>query len=435
MTIKMRKFPVFLVVILLFLNTVNLWIASKSSLDIIWETPLRSASQILALLGIILMSLTIVLSAKIRLVDKILNGLDKAYNIHRIAGSAAFILLLNHPLLLVVQALPQAKLALTYLFPSSSFAYNLGIFGIYLMVLAFVCMFFIRLPYDIWKLTHKLLGPAFLLGGIHALLIGSDVSNFLPLRIWIGFFIAIGAISAIYSLFLFRRLGQKFFYRIARIERSTDVVTIYLKPQGAKTISYFPGQFVYVEFKNKKVGSQLHPFSIASSNREESMEICVKIAGDYSLKLFHFLQEGDEGVVYGPYGQFTKNFEKFGNCLWIAGGIGVTPFLSMLSAEAEKHSDRPVYFYYTYSKKEEGVFLGQIYNLLTKASNVTFFDWCTKEKSRLTVEVIGNYLDVHTLDGIFLCGPSFMMEEFKKQFVDSGIPEQKIFYENFSFIS
>lgn len=203
--IEMRKFPVFLVIILLCLNTVNLWIASKPTLDIIWESPLRSASQILALLGIVLMSFTIVLSTKIRLIEKLFDGLCKVYYIHHIVGSAAFLLILNHPLLLAVQALPHTKLAITYFFPSSILANNLGIFGLYLMILAFICMFFIKLPYPKWKLVHKLLGPAFLLGGIHTLLIGSDVSNFFPLRVWIGFFIAVGVFSTIYSLFFCRK--------------------------------------------------------------------------------------------------------------------------------------------------------------------------------------------------------------------------------------
>lgn len=428
----MKRFPAFLVIILLCLITTNLWIASKPTFNIIWESPLRSASQLLGLLGIVFMTFTIVLATKIKLVDKMMEGLDKAYNIHQIMGSAAFIFILNHPLLLVVQALPQARLAITYLFPSSNIAYNLGIAGLYLMVLAFVCMFFVKLPYDKWKLIHRLLGPAFLMGGIHTLLIGSDVSLFLPLKIWIGFFIGIGALSTIYSLFFYHRFGPRFFYKIAGIERSADVINIYLAPQGTKIMSYTPGQFVYVEFKNKKLGREIHPFSVVSAPQDEKLQISAKIVGDYSLKLFHFLREGEAGVVYGPYGQFAKNYEKLQNCLWIAGGIGVTPFLSMLSAETKKFTDRSIYFYYIYSRREEATFLGQIHDYLTKAPHVSFFDWCTKEKKRLSVDVIKNYLDISVLDAIFLCGPLSMMEGFKKQFVESGVPEQKIFYENFS---
>lgn len=202
--IEMRKVPVFLVIILLFLNTVNLWIASKSTLSIIWESPLTSASQLLALMGVVLMSVTLVLSTKMKLIENLLGGLANVYKIHHIAGSAAFIFLLNHPLFLATQVLPQTKIAALYLFPSSNTAYNFGIAGLYLMILAFICMVFMKLSYKAWKSTHKLLGPAFILASVHVLLAKSDVSYFFPLRIWIGFFILLGIVSAIYTLFFIK---------------------------------------------------------------------------------------------------------------------------------------------------------------------------------------------------------------------------------------
>lgn len=205
MTIKMRKFPVFLVIILLFLNTVNLWIASKSVLNLIWESPLRSISQLLALLGVVLMSITLVLSTRMKLVENLFGGLANVYKIHHIAGSAAFVFLLNHPLFLAVQVFPQAKIAALYFFPSSNTAYNFGIAGLYLMILAFICMVFVKLPYKLWKSVHKLLGPAFILASVHVLLVKSDVSNFFLLRLWIGLFILAGIFSAVYTLFFQKR--------------------------------------------------------------------------------------------------------------------------------------------------------------------------------------------------------------------------------------
>lgn len=197
----MKKFAGLLIVIFLCFNTINLWIAAKPTLNIIWESPLRSVSQILALLGIVLTSFVLVLSTKFKWLDKTFGGRGNVFEVHHITGSAAFIFLLNHPLLLAVAALPQSKLALTYFFPSSNAAYNFGIFGLYLMILSFICMVFMRLPFKTWRLAHKLLAPAFLLGGIHALLANSDISSFFPLRIWIGFFIVIGVFSGAYSLF------------------------------------------------------------------------------------------------------------------------------------------------------------------------------------------------------------------------------------------
>lgn len=361
--------------------------------------------------------------------------MDKAYGIHQIAGSLAFIFILSHPLLLVIQALPQVQLASSYLLPSGNLSYTLGIFALYSMVLSFVFMAFIKLPYNIWKLTHKLLGAAFLLGSVHALTVGSDIAAFLPLKVWLSTWIGIGIFSTMYSLFFYRKFGPKFSYQIEKIERTVDIVTIFLRPQSDKVISFEPGQFVYVEFKDKKIGRELHPFSIASGTGDSLIQLSAKIVGDYTLKLAQNLREGNSSLLYGPYGQFAGSASSFKNCIWIAGGIGITPFLSMLSSEVEKPTDKSIHFYYTYSTKEEGSFLNQIKVLSEKAPHIQFFDWCTQEKKRLSADVIKNHLNLADIDAIFICGSLSMMEGLKKQFMSIGVAEQKIVYENFAYIT
>lgn len=432
---NIKKFKPLIFLLVVTVITLNLWVTSKSSLSTILATPLTSLSQILALLGIVLMSCSILISTRITFIEKLLKGMDKAYGVHQIAGSLAFIFILSHPLLLVIQALPRIQVATMYLFPSVNLSYTLGIFALYSMVLSFVFMAFIKLPYNIWKLTHKLLGVTFLLGSVHALMVGSDIAAFLPLKVWLSSWIGIGIFSTMYSLFFYRKFGPKFSYQIERIERTVDIVTIFLRPQSEKVISFEPGQFVYVEFKNKKIGRELHPFSIASGINDERIQLSAKIVGDYTLKLAQNLREGNGSLLYGPYGQFAGNASSLKNCIWIAGGIGITPFLSMLSSEIARPTDKSIHFYYTYSTKEEGSFLNQVQVLSENAPHVKFFDWCTQEKKRLSADVIKNHLDLAGIDAIFLCGSLSMMEGLKKQFMSIGVSEQKIIYENFAYIT
>lgn len=426
----MKKIVPFIIIFICCLVTVYLWVSSKQDTAIIFEQPLRSISQISALLGTILMAFTVILSTRLKLIELIFGGLDKTYNVHQLLGSISFLLILHHPILLALQSLPQINSALSYLLPSSDLAYSLGAFGLYASIVGFVFMRFIKLPYHIWKISHKLLGIAFLLGSGHVLLIPSDVSNFFPLRLWMGTFVALGIASVVYKFLLYFILGPKYKYQIEKIERSIDVVTIYLKSK--KVMNFKPGQFVYVHFKNKSTGKESHPFSIASAPQDNLLRLSAKIVGDYTLKLSQ-LNEGDKAVVYGPYGRFVMNRFKHKNCLWIAGGIGVTPFLSMLSQEAYYCFANSIYFYYTYRNREEAVFTEEIRDLSQKVPHLRFFDWCSKEKRRLDVKEIMNQVDIRLMDGIFLCGPLAMMEGFKKQFVRVGVPEGKIIYENFSF--
>lgn len=430
----MKRLSPFISIFAICLITFILWILSKQNPATIFEQPLRSLSQILALLGTVLMSLIVLLSTRLKWIEKLFNGLDKAYGVHQFLGIISFLFILHHPILLAIQSLPQAKMASLYLFPSSDVAYSFGIFGLYSMVMSFIFMVFIKLPYNIWKLSHKLLSLAFLLGGIHSLLINSDVSNYLPLRLWITGFIALGLISIAYKLFLYPIFGPKYNYQVAKIERAIDVVNIYMRTKTLKKIDFKPGQFVYVNFSNKITGRESHPFSIASGPDDELLKLSAKIVGDYTLKLTQ-LKEGDNAMIYGPYGEFTMNGFNSKNCLWIAGGIGVTPFLSMLSSETRKCSNNLVCFYYTYGKREEGLFVDEINSLVTRTPNVRFYDWCSKEKKRLDLKEIMNRINMHVLDAVFMCGPAPMMEGFKKQLILAGIPEQKIIYENFSYLT
>lgn len=430
----MKKYLPYFMIILLSLITLNLWLAAKQSLVAIFAQPLRSFSQILALLGTVYISFTIVLSSRIRFIERLFYGLDKVYGTHQTVGSIGFIFLLHHPLILAMTALPNLSLTAMYLLPSLNLSFTLGVLALYAMVLPFIFIVFIKLPYHVWYLTHKLLGVSFLFGSIHALTIGSDISSFLPLKLWMSVWIAAGCFSAMYSLFFYKLFGPKFTYEVERIERAIDVVTIYLRPKNGKKISFSAGQFVYICFKDKRIGSELHPFSIASGSTEDRIQLSAKIVGDFTLKLTKVLKEGTLTSIYGPYGQFIEDPALLKNSVWIAGGIGVTPFLSLLSKEVNKPTEGMIHFYYTYTQKFEAVFLSQIESIMMTLPHVRFFDWCTTERKRLTVDTIKSHTDLQSINAVFLCGPLPMMESFKHQFIRAGIPEKRIYYENFAFI-
>lgn len=425
-----KKLGPYLLIPLLLLITFNLWLSSKSNLTSLWGSPLRSLSQIVALLGLILIALNLFLSTKI------FKELDKIYNLHHLLGSIAFIMVLNHPLLLAISVLPQKNLALLYLLPSTDLSYSLGVFALYAMIFSFVFMVFIKLPYHLWKTTHQALGLAFLFMSGHALLISSDLSSFYPLRLWVMSFLGLGIASSFYTIFLYPRLGQ-YRYRLEKIERVLDIVILSLSPLG-KVLKFSPGQFAYFKFNDPVLGREAHPFSFASSPREKMIRICAKVVGDYTLNL-SLLNTGTQVRLTGPYGKFGAEKKGNLNSLWLAGGIGVTPFLSMLQSylpagRQAKPQGRKIDFYYSFRKREEGVFASEIRETVKKIPEVNFVEWCSYEKGRLTALSLAKQIDFEKIDQILLCGPTLMMESLNQQFINLGVSKEKIYFENFSFL-
>jgi predicted ferric reductase len=300
------------------------------------------------------------------------------------------------------------------------------------MILSFIFMVFIKLPYHIWKYLHKLLGITFLLGSLHAFLVPSDISSYFPLRLWIASFIVIGFISSVYTIFFYRSFGPKFLYEITKIERVLDVMNIYFRPVTKKILAFTSGQFVYLEFSNPVLGSETHPYSISSAPQESELRISAKILGDYTLRLPN-LKEGNRAFIYGPYGTFGQ-IPKSEKAIWIAGGIGVTPFLSQLHSEIYQQRYKSISFYYAYRTSEEGIYDGEIREIANRIPYCRYVKWCSNERKRLTADAINQETPIDSVDAIFCCGPPPMMEGLKKQFLQLGLPEDKFHFENFSFL-
>jgi len=417
--------------LLAILLTTILWVLSKngnSSVFII-NNSLKAASQILGLFGLVLMAVSLVFGTRSRIIDRVSGGLDKAFSAHALLGSIGFIFILHHPLLLIIRALPDVSNALQYILPGSMLSYNLGIGAFYTVIIGFIFIVFIKLPYHLWFFSHQFLSVAFIAAGIHSLLIPSDVSTYLPLRVWIIFCIAAGSIAVLYGVILFKKYGPRYEHIITEVSVVDTIISVTLKPIGSR-LRYNAGQFVYAVFQNLSLGGEAHPFSFTSSPSENVVRLSMKASGDYTRKL-PLLKVGEKAILYGPFGAFGKS--KNTDEIWVAGGIGITPFLSMLHEEKAKLSSRKITLFYSYRGDGEAGFIPEIRETIARIKNISFIEIDTSRDNRLTGEKIVQTVGVVDDCEVLLCGPVPMMEQIKKQLVALGVPESRIYYEKFSF--
>jgi predicted ferric reductase len=375
------------------------------------------------------------LSTRLLSLERFFGGSDKVYYVHHLVGGIGFLLILVHPLLLATSVLPQFNLALRYFIPGTTVPMTLGVLSLYVFLFSFICMFFAKLPFAKWLLSHRVMIVAYILGSIHALLANSDIRNFFPLYVYMLLFVVVGSFSGLYIIFFYSSLGRRFEYAINSVNILGDTVSVLMKPLG-NTIRFHAGQFVYISFNNPVVGMEMHPFSISSSPGEELLRISVKSLGDYTSGL-RYLQNGDVASVFGPYGMFGELFhsgaEKF---IWIGGGVGITPFLSMLHDEAITPRPGKVHFFYSYQKVTEGVFTPEIKALLHYTPRVSFYDWCADTSGFITAKEISDKVGEDIKDyTILLCGPPGMSRALQSQFLKMGVPKERIIFENFNFMT
>ena len=298
-------------------------------------TTLSSLGQITGLVGIILFSFAMILSSRTRFIDKLFAGTDRMYKVHHTIGLFAFLFVLFHPLFMAgTYMFFSLRSAALFLIPGSDIALDFGIYSILFMLVLIPITLFARFRYEIMKFLHQILGISFLFAAGHVLLVDSDVSHSIPLRVYVMAFIVLGILSYAYRTLLGRLTIKKYEYVVTEvITQPANTVEIRMSPKdGKRGMNYLPGQFLFISFTSDVVGGEKHPYSIASSPRNDYLSIVVKALGDYTTELQN-LSVGAEANVEGPYGAFvySKTFRPNNKKqIWIAGGSGLAPFLGMV---------------------------------------------------------------------------------------------------------
>lgn len=428
----MKKIITILIIILSLAMTVSLWLSGKSDISLTLKDNLRSLSQILALLGTVITAQTLILSAKISQLESWLDGLDKQLHLHRWLGSLGFIFLLNHPILLVIDSLPDLGLSVNYLFLSQILSYNLGVISLYLMIFGFVCMIFVKLPYQWWLKSHQALGLSFLVGSFHALIIGSDLATNIALRYWLWFWLVAGVLAAFYAQIWYKIFGKKYLYLISQVEILPKALRVKLKPVDLPLI-FSPGQFVSAEFQLVGLPKESHPFSISSTSSDPELELTIKRLGDYT-NLLAAAQVGDLVTVKGPFGKFGQLAGKNDlNQIWVAGGIGITPFMSLLRAEVVEPTPRVIQLHYIFRNQDQAIFLPELQQLAQQLPHVKIFLHETASEGHFKLKNLKSSVDWKTVVAIY-CGPESMMRALSQEAINLQVNPSKIHFEEFSFI-
>lgn len=410
-----------------------LWANMRPLLPRISTVPMLATSigQLDGITGVTLFALSLILSSRLKIYDYLFDGMNKAYVAHHIIGGTAFLILMSHPLMLAVPYMTiSLRAAAMFLLPLSDWPVLFGVIGLLVMMFMIIITYYINLPYNLWRYTHKLLGVAFFFGALHFYVTKSDVMFYTPIKYYLYTLTILGLISYVYRSLLGRLLVRKTPYLVkALFQVSPDVVEIELVPVG-ETIEFSAGQFMFIHF-GSGFSQEQHPFSISSSPSQRELRITVKSLGDYT-RLLNRLRPGTKAYIEGPYGKFSNQHFKNRNQIWIAGGIGITPFLSM--ARTFYNLDYRVDLLYVVHDMAEAVFINELAFISHNNPNFKVYPYESVRYGRISADVIERMCNGVTDKEIFLCGPPPMMLSMRKQLKEKGVKNEHIHSEEFQIL-
>ncbi len=232
--------------------------------------------------------------------------------------------------------------------------------------------------------------------------------------------------------------------RVARIVKETpDVRTFRLTSPDGRPLPFqhLPGQYLILalQIDGKRVN---RTYTIASPpSRSDYCEVTVKREenGLASGHLHENLREGDVINVSAPAGRFTFDGSQSKSILLIAGGVGITPLMSILRYLTDRNWQGDIHFLYCAKSPHDIIFRQELDDLdrrfpnlhlhitLTRADGA---DW-NGPKGRISADTLKKIVPDLTAHPVYICGPASMMEPTIQLLRELGVPPDQIKSEAF----
>jgi predicted ferric reductase len=391
---------------------------------------LKSLANIAALVGTSAFALALVLGSRLRVVERLFLGLDRMYRAHRSLGSAAVILVVLHVLLLALsRALGSGVSVWTLFTPGAGWRIFVGVVALAGLLAGLALTLFARMRHEAFVRVQKSLGIVFLLASVHVFVVPGTKASSRPLTVYLALLTVLALVAFARRSLFGRLLIRRARYRVAGVNRlAGDAVEIVLAGEGDR-LHFQPGQFVFVRFA--ELGGEAHPFSITSAPDEAALRLVVKALGDHTGVLMD-LPPGGSAELEGPYGAFSHLALANSRQVWIAGGIGITPFLSM--ARSLDRTGHEIDLYYCTEAADQAYFLEELFQVADRNPRVRVIPIRKVHLGFLSADDIeAASRDLPEKD-ILICGPPVMIRNLTGQLQARGVPRARIHYEDFSFL-
>ena len=406
------------------------------------RAPLQNLAVGLAFAGLATMALQFALTARIKPLNEPF-GSDMVYYFHRQVGIAAFLMIFAHPILLFIFYPGYISYLNIFTAPLT------GVFGVLALLMLTGGVWLaeyrskFKIPYWFWKIWHGILNTFTLgLAILHIYLNGNYLDLPWKKELWISYFI-VWIFLLVYTRIIYPIRLIRHPYQVVEVKpERANCTTLRMKPEKSGGFSFHPGQFAWITAWKTPFSDSEHPFSLASSaEHPEQIEMTIKALGKFTSSVKE-IQPGQKVYVDGAYGSFScDRYPEATGLILIAGGIGITPFMSTLRTLADRKDERPLILFYA-NRDWETITFREEFDQLQKRLHLKVVHilekppvgW-TGETGYLSVEILNRHINRTWKElepQVFVCGPKPMMNAVEKQLAEIGFSQRKVHSERFS---
>ena len=369
-------------------------------------------------------------------------GQDNLLQFHRQMGIFGWLLILAHPLTLLI-AEPEF---LDYLHPADqplrAVTLSALLVASTLLIITSLWRVGCKLQYEWWRALHGLLALFVVSAGVsHALLVSNYTAGW-PVKIGLLLLMGAALLLLLDSRLLrpWRLKGKP--WTVTRAEKiDGDASRLVLQADNHPGMQFKPGQYAWLTLGDSPFSVQQHPFSINSKdNNPMRLEFTVKHAGDFTRSL-SAVKAGSRAWVEGPYGVFTLDPDNNRDTVMVAGGVGVTPMISMLRSCVAAQSARKLLLLYANIDQASVLFADELAELSAQLKLKVVHvlkeppeDW-QGEQGLIDEALLDRYLDnVSSSTDYYVCGPPPLMNVVETVLWARQVPLKHIYSERFNLV-
>jgi predicted ferric reductase len=393
--------------------------------------------EVTGIAGATLLAITVILASRLALLEWLFGDMTQVYVAHGVVGMLMFVVISVHPMLYFFGTLPAGADSAAHVIVPFHLVV-LDWISYLAIATALITTLYMRLPFDRWRWIHLLLGLAVILTGYSILIDNAlfDTAAIPALRIYLFVLFGASLASFVWVALVRRYVEPKHEYRIVSVEHHphAQAVEVVAEPVG-RPISFSAGQFAYADLVDDPMHIHrdftAHPFSIASPPSQEQITMVIQAVGGHTERLQRIAASDDpRALLHGSFGRLVTERPRLRKQLWLAGGIGITPFLAMaadLAENPEHYEGYEVTLVLGVDSREQAFKLEQLEEHAERFPGLDVHLWVSEERGRPTIEGVAELLDGDLRDrAVMISGPEGMISNFVEQLEHAGVPRGQI---------